>query len=82
MRQHALPLTDPLSDTLPGLRTPDEALGAAGERDQPQGAVPGRPAVAIENAYVDWRKRLSRNLSRRSDGRWDPLTYPDDPGPR
>ena len=28
-----------------------------------------------ESLFPDWRKRLARNLSRRSDGRWDPLTY-------
>ena len=27
-----------------------------------------------ESSFADWRKRLARNLSRRSDGRWDPLT--------
>ena len=25
--------------------------------------------------FPDWRERLIRNLSRRSDGRWDPLTW-------
>ena len=27
-----------------------------------------------ETGFVDWRLRLARNLSRRSDGRWEPLT--------
>jgi hypothetical protein len=27
-----------------------------------------------ESAFPDWRQRLTRNLSRRSDGRWEPLT--------
>lgn len=27
-----------------------------------------------ESFFPDWRRRLSRNLARRSDGRWDPLT--------
>lgn len=27
-----------------------------------------------ESAFPDWRLRLARNLSRRSDGRWEPLT--------
>ena len=27
-----------------------------------------------ETGFVDWRTRLTRNLARRSDGRWDPLT--------
>lgn len=26
-----------------------------------------------ETLYDDWRVRLIRNLSRRSDGRWEPL---------
>lgn len=29
-----------------------------------------------EATYLDWRERLSRNLSRRSVGRWEPLTHP------
>jgi len=33
-----------------------------------------------ETAFVDWRRRLARNLSRRSDGRWDPLTRIHPPG--
>lgn len=31
-------------------------------------------ANSVETWYDDWRARLTRNLSRRSDGRWDPLT--------
>ena len=31
--------------------------------------------VPRETAFVDWRERLTRNLTRRSDGRWDPLTF-------
>jgi hypothetical protein len=27
-----------------------------------------------ETGFADWRERLTRNLSRRSDGRWEPLT--------
>ena len=30
--------------------------------------------LPIESLYDDWRARLNRNLSRRSDGRWEPLT--------
>lgn len=40
------------------------------------------PAFPVTNAarpreslFADWRKRSTRNLARRSDGRWDPLTY-------
>jgi hypothetical protein len=29
----------------------------------------------FESVYVDWRERLTANLSRRSDGRWEPLTW-------
>ncbi|MFL5612976.1 MAG: hypothetical protein ACJ796_04875 [Gemmatimonadaceae bacterium] len=29
----------------------------------------------VESAFVDWRERLTGNLSRRSDGRWQPLTW-------
>ena len=28
-----------------------------------------------EDWHADWRMRLTRNLSRRSDGRWEPLTW-------
>lgn len=30
--------------------------------------------AACESGFSDWRERLTRNLSRRSDGRWEPLT--------
>jgi hypothetical protein len=30
--------------------------------------------LPCETPFVDWRDRLTRNLSRRSDSRWDPLT--------
>lgn len=29
----------------------------------------------LESAFGDWQRRLTSNLSRRSDGRWDPLTW-------
>ena len=28
-----------------------------------------------ETGFADWRRRLTTNLSRRSDGRWAPLTW-------
>jgi hypothetical protein len=28
----------------------------------------------IETSWIDWRLRLTRNLARRSEGRWEPLT--------
>ena len=30
--------------------------------------------LPLESAFPDWRERLTRNLARRSDGRWEPLT--------
>jgi hypothetical protein len=32
------------------------------------------PAAPVESGYPDWRDRLARNLARRNDGRWEPLT--------
>jgi len=29
----------------------------------------------LESGFSDWRRRLTSNLSRRSDGRWAPLTW-------
>lgn len=50
------------------------ATGSEIARQDPAYPVPDaqRPD---ESLFADWRKRLVRNLSRRSDGRWDPLTY-------
>jgi len=31
-------------------------------------------AAPHETGFADWRRRLTGNLSRRSDGRWVPLT--------
>ena len=31
-------------------------------------------AAPLESGFPDWRDRLRRNLARRSDGRWEPLT--------
>jgi len=31
-------------------------------------------ATPHETWFPDWRRRLTGNLSRRSDGRWEPLT--------
>ena len=28
-----------------------------------------------ETGFADWRRRLTANLSRRSDGRWAPLSW-------
>ena len=32
------------------------------------------PEEPMESLYPDWQRRLTRNLTRRSDGRWEPLT--------
>jgi hypothetical protein len=32
-------------------------------------------AGETERAFRDWRRRLTSNLARRSDSRWEPLTY-------
>lgn len=32
------------------------------------------PAEPTETFFPDWRQRLTRNLSRRSESRWEPLT--------
>ena len=29
----------------------------------------------LESGFPDWRDRLRRNMARRSDGRWEPLTW-------
>ena len=31
--------------------------------------------LSVETFFPDWRRRLARNLSRRSDSRWEPLTW-------
>jgi hypothetical protein len=33
------------------------------------------PELPSESLFPDWRRRLLRNLSRRSDSRWEPLTW-------
>jgi hypothetical protein len=30
--------------------------------------------LPVETVFPDWRRRLTRNLSCRSDSRWEPLT--------
>jgi hypothetical protein len=51
------------------LATPAELL------DEPAPFPRTDNAAPIETAFGDWRRRLAGNLSRRSDGRWAPLTY-------
>jgi len=38
---------------------------------------PVATTAAVESGFTDWRDRLTRNLARRSDGRWEPLTRVD-----
>jgi hypothetical protein len=33
------------------------------------------PDAPYESGFPDWRRRLERNLSRRSVSRWEPLTH-------
>lgn len=51
------------------LATPEER--AAGPAPFPIATA----EMPLESAYPDWRRRLAGNLSRRSDSRWEPLTY-------
>jgi hypothetical protein len=46
-------------------------LTSAGRADLAEPAA----APMVERAYPNWRKRLTRNLSRRSHLHWDPLTF-------
>lgn len=50
------------------LATPEET---ANEPAPFPATTPERP---FETGFADWRQRLTRNLSRRSVGRWEPLT--------
>jgi hypothetical protein len=53
---------------------PSFATPAKGAAEPPP--FPLRPAGDVrEYFFADWQQRLSRNLSRRSDGRWEPLSY-------
>ena len=61
------------------LATPEQLLG------EPVPFPSTTAARPHESWFPDWRLRLTRNLARRSDGRWEPLTHvhrterPDDP---
>ena len=33
------------------------------------------PQAPVETFFADWRERLTRDLSRRSTSRWEPLTW-------
>ena len=52
-----------------------EALATPAEVAAEPAPFPVKTAAEpFETCYDDWRERLRRNLSRRSDGRWEPLT--------
>jgi hypothetical protein len=53
---------------------PSLATHADGGAEPPP--FPARKEGQTEEVFFsDWQRRLSRNLSRRSDGRWEPLSY-------
>jgi hypothetical protein len=45
--------------------------------DEPAAFPSTSDATPRETGFPDWRSRLTRNLSRRGDGRWEPLTHVD-----
>ena len=50
-----------------------ESMQQVAKRPAP---FPLTTAVAqLESGFADWRERLTRNLARRSDGPWEPLTW-------
>lgn len=51
------------------LATPEAIANEPAPFPSPTGAAP------FESGFADWRQRLTGNLSRRSDGRWAPLTW-------
>jgi len=64
---------DPLDRHQASMRRP---LAAPSEIARQDPAYPARDTERpTESLFADWRKRLARNLSRRSDGPWQPLTY-------
>jgi len=54
------------------IHSPLATQEAIAKEEPPFPSATGR--AAEESWYADWRVRLTRNLSRRSDGRWEPLT--------
>ena len=55
-----------------GLRSPTATPAEVARELPPFPTVTA--ALPIETAYPDWRQRLTRNLARRMDSRWDALT--------
>ena len=57
----------------PFMRSP---LATPAEIGQESAAYPVKTdEYPFESFFPDWRRRLTRNLARRGDGRWDPLTW-------
>jgi hypothetical protein len=55
---------------------PEKALASPAEvAKEPQPFPTPTAEKTVERGYDDWRARLTRNLARRTDGRWDPLTH-------
>lgn len=67
-------MTDDRADrTGPWFRDPLASQASMAHEPDPFPKVTAQKPV--EEWHADWRRRLTRNLSRRSDGRWDPLTH-------
>jgi hypothetical protein len=49
--------------------TPEEVAA------EPAPFPPKTADAPVETFFADWRRRLNRSLSRRSDSRWEPLTW-------
>ena len=64
---------DPKDRPFSSFRDPLASPAAIANEPEPFPATSAeRP---VEMGYDDWRRRLTRNLARRTDGRWDPLTH-------
>jgi hypothetical protein len=70
---HRRPMTD--NEYLPTRRLVRNPLATPQELAGEPDAFPAMTAEeSIETGYPDWQRRLTSNLSRRMDGRWEPLT--------
>lgn len=57
-------------------RTVRSPIATPGEVAAEPAPFPAKSREApVEAFFADWRERLTRNLSRRSTGRWEPLTW-------
>ncbi|HEV8445299.1 MAG TPA: hypothetical protein VGQ44_00670 [Gemmatimonadaceae bacterium] len=64
---------DPSRERRSLMRSPTATPGEVAAEPAP---FPSKTSAApIETFFPDWRRRLNRNLSRRSDSRWEPLTH-------